>query len=211
MAVATEPTTPPAKPAAPGSELAGQRALVYSLTALLVVTSWVVAAAFRDPCAATPGMLPGMCKPTMAQRLPSGGTLGLLLSIQVVMVVFYELRWTLRNILVGLVGAAQTAIAIYLFSLGKPTLLVIACGLTGVALMALEYGVRKDRRAAWAFATVTAGVLTLIYFFASRRIEHALNIPLAMAVLPALGLLLPITVALSTSPPGAPRTRPFAR
>ncbi len=211
MAVAADPSTPPSKPLSPDQSLAAQRVLVYSLTGLLVLTSWVVAAAFRDPCAAVPGVLPGMCKPTVAQRLPSGETLGVLFSIQVVMVVLYELRWSLRNVLVGVVGGLQIGLAIYLYDLGKPTLLIVACGLCGVAMLGLEYGIRKEKRAAWAFATVTTGVMTLIFFFASRRIEHGLGIPLVYGVLPSLALLLPITVALATSAPGTPRNKPFAR
>jgi hypothetical protein len=198
-------------PRPPDFNPAAQRALVYSLTGLLVLTSWVVAAAFKDPCAGTPGIMPGMCKPTVAQRLPSMETLGTLLSIQVVMVVLYELRWTLRGPLVAVVGAAMLGVAAYLMSIDKPTLLVVAVSLIGASLVGLEYGIRKGKRAPWAFATVTCGVLTLIFFFASRRIHESLDIPLALAVLPSLGGLLPVTVALATSSPAAPRIPPFGK
>jgi hypothetical protein len=169
----------------------------------------VIAAAFKDPCAAAPGVLPGVCHPTMSQRLPSAMTLGTLLLIQVSMVVMFELRWYLRVWLTAGVGVAQLALATSLISAGKPTLLVLACVLSGVAMLGLAYGVHKENRAAWAFATVISAVLTLIFFFASRRIERGAEIDLVYAVLPSLAVLLPITVALATSAPGAPRTPPF--
>lgn len=189
---------------APGTS---QRALVYTLTGLLGLMGLAMAIAFKDPCGelADP-MARVMCKPKLADRMPSLLVIVAMLGVQVAMAGFYELRQHARVYGLGVVGAALVGVGAMVMYEGLPIPFVVACVLGGATLVACAVGIYRGQRAAWSIACSMCATLAVVLFFGSARVQATLDIPLALAVLPSMAVFLPLTVALATTPP-PPATR----
>lgn len=179
-----------------------QRSLVYTLTGLLGLMGLAMAMAFKDPCAEiVDPMARMMCKPKVADRMPTLLVVGAMIGVQLSMAMFYELRQQARVYGLGVVGAALVAVGTLVVTAGMPIPLAVACLLGGGTLVACAVGIFRNHRGAWALATSLSAVLAVVFFFGSARVQSSLDIPLAIAVLPAMAVFLPLTVALATTPP----------
>jgi len=185
-----------------------QRSLVYTLTGLLGLMGLAMAVAFKDPCGeiADP-MARVMCKPKLADRMPTILVFASMIGVQVAMAMFYELRAHLRVYGLAVVGAGFAAVGALVAVAGMPIPFALACILGGGTLVACAVGIYRDHRGAWSLATALCSVLALVFFFGSARVQGALDIPLALAVLPSMAIFLPLTVALTLTPPPAAPTR----
>jgi hypothetical protein len=193
------------------ARLSAQRQVVYALTAMLALAGLVLVIALDDPCnrLADPVLRVG-CRPSLADRIPrSPGVYLALAAIVGAIVVAYELRWSLRAPLAAVAGLGQLVVATVAGQRGMSAVLVVTCVLTAGALVAAAVGVQRNQRPGWAVAATTCGVLTVVYFFGAPKLAAAAGWPLWLGVLPALAVLLPTTVALATSAPGAPVNVPF--
>jgi uncharacterized membrane protein len=184
-----------------------QRSLVYTLTGLLGLMGLAMAIAFKDPCAEiVDPMARAMCKPKLADRMPTMLVVASMLGVQVAMAMFYELRQHLRVYGLGAVGAGLAVVGVLIFTAGMAIPLALACLLGGCILVACAVGVHRGNRAAWAIATSLSSVLALVFFFGSARVQSAFDIPLALAVLPSMAVFLPLSVALTLTPPPPAKT-----
>jgi hypothetical protein len=184
--------------------------VVYSLTALLCLTGIVVAIGFAEPC--PPRTLTSMevCRPTFDKRLPAPSTWFGMGVVMLAMVVAFELRWWVRSVGVGAIGLVQIFTGIASVSAGHGKVVVVAQLLLGIALIAAARATHRDSRVGWSFAAAMCGTLTLVFFFGASTVRSATGWAMGWAVLPALAIYLPTTVALALTAPGKPRYAPFA-
>jgi hypothetical protein len=173
-----------------------QRMLVYAVTGMVCLIGILLVVAFKNP---------------KYGRLPGPAPLISLGSSWVSMMLFYELRWYVRVWATLVVGLAQLAAGIAMLYLGMPKPLGVVNAILGIALSASAYGIHLERRGPWSFAVSCFGTLALTFFFGSSKIAAEMDVHLAWAALPALGLFLPACVMLGTSAPGTPRYQPWAR
>lgn len=199
-------TTTPAKagePARSASASSAQRTLVYALTGLLCLTGLLLAMAFKDPCPAPALKMIATCKPTIGDRIPSGAAFGAAALVMVMMAAMYELRTLVRVWGVAAAGAGLVGIGGLVAYDGMSMVLVTVCVVIGGLLVWASRGIEREERVAWAFAAATTGTMAVVTFFSAAKIGGVLGIPLSIALLPSMGLLLPLTVALATTPPGS--------
>lgn len=206
--------TEPAKPKAPADPIVLQRSLVYALTGLLCLTGLVLAMAFKDPCAhaeVANDFALARCHPSMSDRLPDLQTWVSMMLVLAITVILYEVRWYVRVGLVAMIGSAELVVAVLVWHAGMSTVLGIANGLIGCAMIACAVGLQMGKRVAWSYATAICGVLTLVFFFGSSKVRDATGLHLAWAVLPSLAAFLPATIALACAPLGGTPYAPFAK
>jgi hypothetical protein len=217
MAGAPDPSEPK-QPSPVPDPVVAQRALVTGLLVLLVLTGLVLAVAFRDPCARYGGedllrMAGQRCQDVVrwTDYIPDGLTFGVLLAIFTLNLLCYELRWVIRAIAPGLLGVVFVGLGVMIHAQGMPVVLGAFYWVFGLALLASAWGIHRGYRAGWSTAAAIIGVTCVAQFFGSSRLADETGWPMSLAILPSLGLLLPIVLALATSPPGGTRYRPFAR
>lgn len=201
-------TTPAAKPAATGASSASsaQRTLVYALTGLLCLTGLLLAMAFKDPCPAPALKMIAKCKPTIGDRIPSGSAFAAAGIVMAMMAGMYELRRLVRVWGVAAAGAGLIVVGVLVAYDGMSLVLVTTCFVIGGLLGWASRGIDRDERVAWAFAAATTGTMAVVTFFSAAKMGGVIGVPLSMALLPSLGLLLPLTVALACTPPGSRAT-----
>jgi hypothetical protein len=195
-----------------------QRALVLSIVGLLAVTGLVLGMALGDACAKYGGdaalaLVGKKCDDlvTWQDYLPGRSGWIALGGFVAANVLAYELRWYLRVHGVAAVGALYVCLAGVIAVDGLPLPLVIFYAVFGVAMVAAAWGIRRDRREGWAAALAMLAVLLTSHFFGSAKIADETGMPMAYAVLPSMGLFLPLVIVLTTTSPGTPRARPFER
>jgi hypothetical protein len=182
-----QPTTPQT------SEI--QRLVVYVVTGVLGLAGLMLVLLLKDP---RHGRLPGPI-PLIAVLAMWGTT-----------VLFYELRWYIRQWIVAALGVTEIGVAIALLQANRATVLAVANALIGITLVAAAYGIHKEQRGPWAAAVSTCGTLALVYTFGASRVAREVGTHLGWAFLPALAMFLPACIMLATSAPGSARYAPFA-
>jgi hypothetical protein len=195
-----------------------QRMLVYTIIGLLCLAGLIMAVAFSDPCKAYGGeaklgLIGKKCSDVVAWTdwLPS---IHAWISVAIILaanVLIYELRFYLRVHGVAAVGAIFFVNAGIIAVDGLPVPLIVFYALFGVAMVLAAWGIQRERREGWSAALAICAVLLTGHFFGAAKIAQETGWSMAYALLPSMGLLLPLVVALLCSPPGAPRVKPFAR
>lgn len=212
------PNATPAKPARPPADpVQSQRAMVYSMVALMCLTGLVVGMALSDPCQryggeATLVMSGRRCSEVVQWRDYLPGTAGwtAFAVILVANILIYELRWIVRVAGPAVLGGLYLLTAIVAFTKDQPMVLPVFYGLFGGGLLLSAYGIARGRREGWAFALSMTGVMLLAHFFGASKIATETGWPMAYALLPSMAIMLPILIALVTTPPGAKVYAPFA-
>lgn len=195
-----------------------QRMLVYTIVGLLCLAGLILAVAFSDPCKAYGGeaklgLIGKKCSDVVAWTdwLPSYHAWISVAIILAANVLMYELRFYFRVYGVSALGALFFCIAGITLVDGLPIPLVVFYALFAVALMLAAWGIQRERREGWSAALAICSVLLTGHFFGAAKIAHETGWSMAYALLPSMAILLPLVIALLTSPPGAPRVKPFAR
>jgi hypothetical protein len=194
-----------------------QRMLVYTIVGLLCLSGLILAAAMADPCAAHGGdakleLVGKRCSDVVAfgDYLPKTAAWIAVAIILAANVLFYELRFLLRVYGVAAIGAFFVINAAVIAADGLPIVLVTFYALFGIAMMWSAYGIHRERREGWAAALSMSAVLLTGHFFGTAKIAQETGWPIAYALLPSMALMLPLVIALLTSPPGATPVKPFA-
>jgi hypothetical protein len=195
-----------------------QRLLVYTIVGLLCLAGLVLSIALGDVCARYGGeaklaLVGRSCSDhvTWTDYIPQRDAwivVGIILGVNIA---FYELRFYLRVYGVGALGALYVGVAAVTGAGGLPAPLVIFYALFGIALIASAWGIHHERREGWSAALAMCAVMLTGHFFGTAKIAQETGAPMAFALLPSMAILLPMMIALLTSPPGAPRVKPFAR
>ena len=194
-----------------------QRMLVYSIVGLLCLSGLILAVAMGDPCKEWGGesklaLIGKTCSEvtTWTEWIPRSAAWIAVAIILAANVLFYELRFILRVYGVAAIGAFFVVNAAVIGAEGLPLVLVIFYALFGIAMMWSAYGIHRERREGWAAALSMSGVLLTGHFFGSAKIAQETGWSMAYALLPSMAVMLPLMIALLTSPPGATPVKPFA-
>lgn len=204
------------KPAPAPDPIQAQRILVHAIVLLLCLAGLLLAIALGDACAKYGGearlALAGRsCDAvvTWTDYIPERDAwiaCGIILAVNVLI---YELRFYVRVYGVAALGLLYVVTAAIIGVDGLPIPLVTFYALFGLALMAAAWGIQRERREGWAAALAICSVLLTGHFFGTAKIADETGAPIAYALIPSVGILLPLVIALVTSPPGAPRVKPF--
>lgn len=216
MADAPDPSQEkPARP--PTDPVHAQRAMVYSLVAVMCLAGLVIAMALSDACKKYGGeealaAIGKRCKNvvTFQDYLPTTDgwlALGMVLAVNILV---YELRWVVRIVAPIALGVLYLVTAVLAFTKDLPMLLPVFYAVFGAGLLLSAWGIAKDRREGWAFALSMASVMLVAHFFGASKIATETGWPMAWAIVPSMAIMLPVVIALATTPPGARHYAPFA-
>jgi hypothetical protein len=170
-----------------------QRLIVYVVTGAVGLFGLLLVLFLKDP---------------RHGRIPGPAPMIAIVVMWATTVLFYELRWYIRQWVVGALGIIEISVAVALFQTSK--VLASTNALIGITLVAAAYGIHKEQRGPWAAAASTCGTLALTYGFGASRVAKELDTHLAWAFIPALAMFLPACIMLATSSPGSTRYEPFA-